>query len=100
MGFPCGPLNTIPEAAEHRPGQGARNAGRGRERARQQATISNSPLRLSRTPGRIRGGPPTIGHDTREVLQSLLGLTPAAVDALFESGIAVEGQDIPSELTS
>ncbi|HEY7268497.1 MAG TPA: CaiB/BaiF CoA-transferase family protein [Dehalococcoidia bacterium] len=100
MGFPCGPLNTIPEAAAHRQVQAREMLVEVESERGNKLTISNSPLRLSRTPGHIRGGPPTIGRDTRAVLESLLGLSPADVDALFASGIAVEGQDIPSELTS
>jgi CoA:oxalate CoA-transferase len=86
MGFPCGPLNTMLVEVESERGN--------------KLTISNSPLRLSRTPGRIRGGPPTVGRDTREVLRTLLNLDDAAVEALFDQGAAVEGRDIPPELTS
>ena len=59
----------------------------------------NSPIRLSRTPGAIRGGPPKVGQHTREVLADLLGLDAAAIDAEFSKGAAVEGKDLPPELT-
>jgi CoA:oxalate CoA-transferase len=98
--LPCGPLNSIPEAAEY-PQVKARDMLREVESARgNKLTISNSPLRLSRTPGRIRGGPPVIGADTRQVLADLLGLTDAQIDAEYARGAAVEGKDLPSELTS
>jgi CoA:oxalate CoA-transferase len=99
-GFPCGPLNTIPEAAEHR-----------QVRARQMLVdvtsdrgnslrISNSPLKLSRTPGKIRGGPPPAGRDTRDVLSNLLEMSPEQVEAEFARGAAAEPRDLPPELTS
>jgi CoA:oxalate CoA-transferase len=97
--LPCGPLNSIPEVAAY-PQVVAREmlqeveSGLGNK-----LTISGSPLRMSRTPGVIRGGPPGVGEHTREVLSELLGLDEAAVDAEFARGAAVEGQALPSEIT-
>jgi len=62
-------------------------------------TLPASPLRMSRTPAAIRGGPPTIGADTRSVLRDLLGMTEAEIDAEFAKGAAVIGQDLPREIT-
>lgn len=99
ISLPCGPLNTIPEAAEY-PQVKAREMLQEVESPRgNRLTIPNSPLRLSRTPGSIRGGPPTVGQHTREVLASLLGLSDTEIDAEFAAGAAVEGQDLPPELT-
>jgi crotonobetainyl-CoA:carnitine CoA-transferase CaiB-like acyl-CoA transferase len=61
--------------------------------------IAGTPLKLSRTPAAIRGGPPAVGQHTREVLATLLGLTDAEIDAEYARGAAVEGRDIPPELT-
>ncbi len=97
--LPCGPLNSIPEVAAY-PQVEAREmlrevwSGRGNK-----LTISNSPLRLSRTPGAIRGGPPAPGQDTRDVLAQLLGLDEAQIDAAYASGAASEAQELPSEIT-
>ena len=49
--------------------------------------LPNTPVRLSRTPGGIRGSSPDMGQHTREVLKELLGLDDPAVDALLESEI-------------
>jgi CoA:oxalate CoA-transferase len=99
VGFPCGPLNTIPEAADH-PQVKAREMLQDVESERgNRLRISASPLKLSRTPGRIRGGPPPIGRDTRSVLRDLLGLSDAEIDAEFARGAVAEGLDIPPELT-
>ncbi|HWC30340.1 MAG TPA: CaiB/BaiF CoA-transferase family protein [Dehalococcoidia bacterium] len=97
--LPCGPLNSIPEAAAY-PQVQAREMLKEVESPRgNRLTISNTPLRLSRTPAAIRGGPPTVGQHTREVLAALLSMTDAQIDAEFASGAAVEGKDLPSELT-
>ena len=97
--LPCGPLNSIPEAAAY-PQVVAREMLREVASARgNRLTISNTPLRLSRTPAAIRGGPPAVGEHTREVLASLLGLTAGEVEAAFASGAAVEGRELPGEIT-
>jgi crotonobetainyl-CoA:carnitine CoA-transferase CaiB-like acyl-CoA transferase len=54
---------------------------------------------LSRTPPEVQGPPPIVGRHTRDVLASLLGLSEAGIDAAYGSGAAVEGQDLPDELT-
>jgi CoA:oxalate CoA-transferase len=97
--LPCGPLHSIPEVAAYPQVQAREmlrevSSGRGNK-----LTISDSPLRLSRTPGEIRGGPPAVGEHTREVLATLLSLTPAEIDAAFASGAAVEGRELPGEIT-
>jgi CoA:oxalate CoA-transferase len=99
IGLPCGPLHSIPEAAEY-PQVKAREMLVEVESPRgNKLKISNSPLKLSRTPGYARGGPPTVGQHTREVLAALLNLSAAEIDAEYARGAAVEGQDLPSELT-
>jgi CoA:oxalate CoA-transferase len=99
-GFPCGPLNTIPQAAEHRQVKAREmlvdvTSDRGNV-----LRIANSPLKLSRTPGRIRGGPPPVGRDTRAVLSNLLEMSPEEVEEQLARGAVAEGKDIPPELTS
>ena len=97
--LPCGPLQSIPQAAEH-PQVVAREMLQPVESPRGNTlTIPNSPIRLSRTPGAIRGGPPKVGQHTREVLADLLGLDAAAIEAEYAKGAAVEGKDLPPELT-
>ncbi len=99
ISLPCGPLNSIPQAAEYKQVK-AREMLKEVESPRgNKLTISNTPLRLSRTPAAIRGGPPALGQHTRDVLHDLLGLTEAEIDAQFAAGAAVEGRDLPSEIT-
>jgi len=98
IGLPCGPLHSIPQAADYNQVE-AREMLKDVESERgNRLRISNSPLRLSRTPGAIRGGPPPVGRHTREVLAALLELSDAEIEAEFARGAAVEGRDIPSEL--
>ncbi|MGE0060204.1 MAG: CoA transferase, partial [Dehalococcoidia bacterium] len=97
--IPCGPLQTIPEAAHHPQVQAREMLVPVRSERGNEVTIPNSPIKLSRTPAAIRGGPPTTGRDTREVLASLLGMTDAEIDAAFATGAAAVPEELPAELT-
>jgi len=95
-----GTWNTIPEAAEYRQVK-HRGMLQEVESARgNKLTISNHPVKFSRSEAGIRGGPPAIGADTRDVLAGLLGLDDAAIDAEFARGAAVVPQDLPDELVN
>jgi len=99
INLPCGPLLSIPEVATY-PQVAAREMLREVESPRgNKLTIPNSPLRLSRTPGGIRGGPPAPGQHTRYVLAELLGLDESQIDAEYASGAAVEARELPPEIT-
>ncbi len=47
--------------------------------------VTGVPVKLSRTPGSVRTGPPTLGQHTAAVLTEL-GYDAAAIDALYSSG--------------
>lgn len=47
--------------------------------------VTGVPVKLSRTPGSVRTGPPTLGQHTAAVLTEL-GYDAAAIDALYTSG--------------
>ncbi len=59
-----------------------------------QVPLLRPPMRFSRSPAMPAGPAPLAGGQTREVLEALLGLEPAEVDALLrdrvvgESGVA------------
>jgi CoA:oxalate CoA-transferase len=90
FGIPCGPLNTIPEAAalpqiaerdmlvpiEHR------TFGR--------VPLPNTPVKLSRTPGGVAGTSPDMGEHSREVLAEVLGLDAATIEDLIARGLVSE----------
>lgn len=101
-GMPIGPLNTIGEAVSQ---EQVRARGMIAEVAHPVAgrlKIANSPLRLSRTPGRARGAAPSFAQDTRAVLRELLELDDAAVDELVAAGVVATegGPDIAAYLQS
>jgi formyl-CoA transferase len=48
--------------------------------------LSNTPVKLSRTPGGVRGPSPLLGQDADEVLRELLGLDDAEIKRLREEG--------------
>src|SRR5207237_4990019 len=78
-GIPCGPLNTIAQAAAM-PQVAAREMLVPVEHPKGiSLTLVNSPVKLSRTPAGIKGPPPTVGQDTRAVLRELAGLDDARI---------------------
>lgn len=85
-GVPCGPINDVAQAfgSEH---------ARARESVRRIAhplagtsPSVASPLRLSATPVEYDVPPPLLGEHTHELLDGLLGLDAARIDALCASG--------------
>ncbi|MCH8065184.1 MAG: CoA transferase [Chloroflexi bacterium] len=87
IGMPCGPLNTIPQAAEHP-----------QVRAREMLVdvthpvigtlpLANTPIKLSRTPGGIEGPSPSVGQHTDEVLRALLDMPDAELTRLRDAEV-------------
>ena len=101
-GMPVGPLNTISEAVSQDQIQHRGMIAEVTHPSAGPLRLSNSPLRLSRTPGQAQGPAPAFAADTHDVLASWLGLAQEAVDALAESGaVATEGgPDIAAYLQS
>ncbi|MEX2158526.1 MAG: CaiB/BaiF CoA-transferase family protein [Dehalococcoidia bacterium] len=89
IGLPCGPLNDIPAAAAH-PQVRARDMLVDTPHE-QIGTIplANTPVKLSRTPGGIRGTSPSMGQHTDDVLRALLGLADEEIAGLREGGVVV-----------
>jgi CoA:oxalate CoA-transferase len=89
IGLPCGPLNNIAQAAEH-PQVVARRMLVEVEHPRiGPLKLPDTPVKLSRTPGGIKGPPPALGQDTYAVLSSLLGLSAEELDELAGAGVIV-----------
>jgi crotonobetainyl-CoA:carnitine CoA-transferase CaiB-like acyl-CoA transferase len=65
-------------------------------------TISNTPIKLSRTPGGVRGLPPDVGEHTERVLSAWLGLAPEELKRLEADGVIAqatgEGLKLPPEV--
>jgi crotonobetainyl-CoA:carnitine CoA-transferase CaiB-like acyl-CoA transferase len=49
--------------------------------------LYGQPIRLSKTPGTIRSAAPALGQHTREVLEELLGMQAAEIEALAADGV-------------
>jgi CoA:oxalate CoA-transferase len=89
IGLPCGPLNNIAQAAEY-PQVLARRMLVDVEHPRiGRLKLPDTPVKLSRTPGGIKGPSPALGQDTYEVLSSLLGLSTKELDELAAAGVIV-----------
>ena len=85
-GVPCGPVASVPEAAAD-PQVRARgmivevpHPGGGTIR------MAGTPLKLSRTPARAQGPPPTVGQHTEAILKEFLGIEGAEVARLRAAG--------------
>jgi crotonobetainyl-CoA:carnitine CoA-transferase CaiB-like acyl-CoA transferase len=91
--IPCGPLNNIAQAAEHRQVK-ARNTLKPVENPRMGRTIPvpDTPIRLSRTPGGIPGNAPDVGEHLYEVLVDLAGMRTSEVEELLREGVASQGR--------
>jgi CoA:oxalate CoA-transferase len=82
-GMPCGPLNDIPTAAAMPQLAERQMLVPVTHHTIGTIPLPNTPVKLSRTPGGIKGSSPDMGQHSREVLRELLGLGDAAVDDLL-----------------
>ncbi|MFD0666217.1 CaiB/BaiF CoA transferase family protein [Ramlibacter sp. MAHUQ-53] len=84
---PCGPINTVADVFAD-PQVQARGLRIEMDHAAAGAIpLVASPVRMSGTPVQYRHAPPTLGQDTRAVMQQVLGLAPERIDAYFEQGV-------------
>ncbi len=89
-GIPCGPLNTIPQAAALPQIAEREMLVPTEHHTFGEVPLPNTPVKLSRTPGGIAGTSPDMGEHSREVLAELLGLDAAAIEDLIERGLVAE----------
>ncbi len=85
-GVPCGPINNYAEVFEN---EQVRHRGLKVDIPHPAGVVSTvaSPMRFSATPVEYDMPPPLLGQHTREILNGLLGLDEAAIDALRTQGI-------------
>jgi crotonobetainyl-CoA:carnitine CoA-transferase CaiB-like acyl-CoA transferase len=87
VGVPCGPINTIAEMFQE-PQVHSRGLHMEMADAKgHRIPLVASPLRLPESPVSYRLAPPTLGHDTRSVLRSLLHLTDDELNGLQLRGV-------------
>jgi crotonobetainyl-CoA:carnitine CoA-transferase CaiB-like acyl-CoA transferase len=80
-GVPCGPVQTVDVVAKH-----AHTLHRELIVEMGSYRGTASPIKLSRTPATYRTPPPSLGADTRDVLDTL-GIDAATQQRLFEAGV-------------
>jgi crotonobetainyl-CoA:carnitine CoA-transferase CaiB-like acyl-CoA transferase len=80
-GVPCGAIATVDAVVAH-----PHTAHRGMLVDIGDYRGIGSPVKLSRTPATYRSAPPTLGENTRAVLEGL-GLEAQVIDKLYEAGI-------------
>ncbi len=88
--IPCGPLNTIAEAASLPQLREREMFVPVDHRTIGTLPLVNTPVKLSRTPGGIGATSPDMGQHTREVLTDLIGLDAPTLDGLFERGVLLD----------
>jgi CoA:oxalate CoA-transferase len=88
--IPCGPLNTIPEAAALEQVAEREMLPEVPHKTFGPVRLANSPIKLSRTPAGIRGTSPDMGQHSREVLREVLSLDDALLDRLVAEQVVWE----------
>ncbi len=82
IGIPCGPINNIEQVAGH-PQVNAREMISEISHPRLgKVRVINTPVKLSRTPGRIGESAPDLGQDTTDILAELLEMSEADIEEL------------------
>ncbi|MCH7811659.1 MAG: CoA transferase [Chloroflexi bacterium] len=89
IGMPCGPLNTIPQAAELPQVKAREMLVEVDHPAIGKLKLSNTPVKLSRTPGGIKGPSPSVGEHTAEVLRSLLEMGGEEIERLRQAEVVL-----------
>jgi CoA:oxalate CoA-transferase len=87
IGLPCGPLNDVPAAANH-PQVVAREMLKDvAHPSGFSLRITDTPVKLGRTPGGIQGPPPAIGQHTDDVLRGMLGMDDEEIAGIRERSV-------------
>lgn len=89
IGLPCGPLNNIPQAAALPQIEAREMLVEVDHPQIGKIPLANTPVKLSRTPGGIKGTSPSLGQHTDETLHSLLGLSDEEIARLREAGVVL-----------
>lgn len=89
-GIPCGPVNNIAQVAAMAQVQARDMLPPVPHHTLGTVPLANTPVKLSLTPGGIRGTAPDMGQHSREVLGELLGLDTAALADLVARRVVWE----------
>ncbi len=101
-GIPIGPLNTIGQAVQQEQIAAREMIITVQHPIAGDVTMAASPLKLSRTPGRVYGYAPQFGQDTAAVLDEWLGIPADETEQLADSGVVLTegGPDIAAYLSA
>jgi CoA:oxalate CoA-transferase len=87
IGLPCGPLNNIAQAAALPQVQARDMLVEVEHPQIGKVPLANTPVKLSRTPGGIKGRSPALGEHTDESLRALLGLSDQEIERMRADGV-------------
>jgi CoA:oxalate CoA-transferase len=87
IGLACGPLNNIPQAAEQPQVKARGMLVEVEHPVIGRLPLPDTPVKLSRTPGGIRGASPALGEHTDAVLRDLLALSDDEIADLRRSSV-------------
>ena len=82
IGLPCGPLNSIPQAAELPQVRAREMLVEVEHPIIGKLPLTNTPVKLSRTPGGVSGPSPAVGEHTDDVLRRLLDVSVDELERL------------------
>ena len=101
-GIPIGALNTIGQAVQQEQIAAREMITTVHHPIAGDVTMAASPLKLSRTPGRVYGYGPQFGQDTVAVLDEWLDISEDETAALAEAGVVLTegGPDIAAYLSA
>ena len=86
-GVPCGPVNTLDQVFED-----PQVLARGMKQSVQHPSLGDvptvgNPIRLKLTPVSYRTAPPLLGEQSKQVLETIVGLSSGEIESLRERGI-------------
>jgi CoA:oxalate CoA-transferase len=87
IGLPCGPLNNIAQAAALPQVQAREMLVEVEHPQIGKLPLANTPVKLSRTPGGVKGTSPALGQHTDDVLRGLLGMSDDEIERLRAAGV-------------
>jgi CoA:oxalate CoA-transferase len=87
VAIPCGPLNSIPEVAVDPQVLHREMFAEVTDFKQRKVKMTNSPIKLSRTPVKLEKGAPGLGEHTHEILGTMLGLSDSKIKDLENKGV-------------
>ncbi len=87
VGIACGPVNTIKEVATDPQVLAREMFVEVHHHQAGSFKVTNTPIKLSRTPSKIERASPDLGEDTKNTLKELLGITEQELADLENNGV-------------